>query len=431
MAQAPHTICILGAGFGGLYTALALAHQRWSGPRPQIVLVEQGTQFLFSPLLYELVTGELDPWHIAPSFQALLAEAPVTFCQGRVQGVDLPYRQVWLEDGRGIAYDQLVLAVGQKTALAGVPGVAEYAYGFRRLEECDRLHHRLLELEASSRSPVRVAIAGAGPSGVELAGKLADRLGDRGQILLFDRGDRLLKDFPGALQQAAAQALAQRRVRVSLQTSICEVQPEAVLIERYGQTHEIPVDLVVWTGGKTSHDWVQALPCEKNDQGQVRTRPTLQLLDYPEVFAVGDVADIATPRQARVPDTAQAAYQQAPVAAHNLRARVQGRSLRAFRFHSLGDMMTVGYQSAVVHSFGLTLTGRFAAVVRQWAYLLRLPTARHRWQVAWSWLATPLAQRLRHRRWQHRPAQRPAPWPPHTTADRRRPSTYVSSRRDP
>lgn len=429
MTQAPHTICILGAGFGGLYTALALAQQRWSGPRPQILLVDPGTQFLFSPLLYELLTGELEPWHIAPSFQALLKEAPVTFWQGRVQGVDLPYRQVWLEDGRGITYDQLVLAVGQGMAIAGVPGVGEYAYGFRRLEECDRLHQRLLELEASGRSPVRVAIAGAGPSGVELAGKLADRLGDRGQILLFDRGDRLLKEFPGALQRAAAQALAQRRVRVSLQTSICEVRPDAVLIERHGQTQDIPVDLVVWTGGKASHDWVQALPCAKNDQGQVRTRPTLQLLDHPEVFALGDVADIALPQRQRVPDTAQAAYQQAPIAAHNLRARVQGRSLRAFRFRPLGDMMTVGYQSAVVHSFGLTLTGRLAAVVRQWAYLLRLPTARHRGQVARSWLTTPRRPRQRLRRRRPASEQRPGSLP--SQAAQTRSAPYASSRRDP
>ena len=143
-SENPARICILGGGFGGLYSALYLRRFHWlKSPNCQITLVEQKDHFLFTPLLYELVTGELQRWKIAPSYQKLLANTNIQFCQQKIQGVNLQTRQVKLEGGYQLAYDYLVLAVGGQTWLANVPGVDTYALSFRTLADVECLQEKL------------------------------------------------------------------------------------------------------------------------------------------------------------------------------------------------------------------------------------------------------------------------------------------------
>lgn len=380
-------ICILGGGFGGLYTALYLSRYRWSqSASPQITLIDQKDHFLFTPLLYELVTEELQSWEIAPTFEQLLAHTNIRFCQEMVQGVDLRQRQVQLQGGAAIAYDRLVLAVGRKTLLDVVPGAAANAYPYRTLADVERFQERLRSLEASNHERIRVAIVGGGPSGVELACKLADRLHRQGRICLIDRGEQILPDFSRSSRKVVQRALAVRGVQVQLETSIKTVGSDSVTLVRAGQTHTLPVDLVVWTAGTQAWEWVPTLTCQHNSQGQVLALPTLQLLDYPEVFALGDLAEI--PQDRSLPATAQAAWQQSKVAAWNLRASLVRRPLLAFRYRHLGEMLTLGTNTAVISSFGLCLAGPLARVARQWIYLFRMPTLYHRLRVSQHWLVT-------------------------------------------
>ena len=130
---------------------------------------------------------------------------------------------------------------------------------------------------------------------------------------------------------------------------------------------------------------IRQLDCEKNSQGKLLTRPTLQLVSYPEVFALGDLAEIRN-REKLVPATAQAAYQQAKSVANNLRATIRGRRLQPFRYLYLGDMLALGKEVAIVSSFGLNLEGKLASIVRRLVYIFRLPTFRHRWQVLINFL---------------------------------------------
>ena len=376
MTKLPIHICILGGGFGGLYTALYLS-RFFEVESGQITLVEPKDRFLFTPLLYELLTGELQRWEIAPSYHKLLHNKNIHFCQQSVQDVELKMRQVNLENGQKLVYDYLVLAVGNQTRYADIPGVVEHTLKFRTLADAELLHERLRLLEATQRQHLRLAIIGGGPSGVELACKLADRLGKRGQVSLIERGAEILKPYSRGVQKAAQKAMT-RRVQLHLNTSVKEIEAEQITVVQNNQTFTWSVDLVLWTAGTETKKWVRHLDCQHNEWGQVLTRPTLQLVDFPEVFAVGDLADA---QNNRIPATAQAAYQQASRVAKNLKAALQGRRLRPFHYLHLGDMLTLGKGAAIVSSFSINISGSVGALLRRLIYVQRLPTWRHRLQV--------------------------------------------------
>jgi demethylphylloquinone reductase len=393
-------ICILGGGFGGLYTALSLCRHPAlnSSAQYQITLVEQRDHFLFTPLLYEVVTNELQPWEVAPSYQQLLAHRSIQFRQAKICGVDLPHRLVHLQDvdaqgSETIAYDYLVLAVGGETRLESIPGASTNAQPFRTLEDVERLQEKLWALEASDRSTLEIAVVGAGPSGVELACKLADRLKPRGRVRLIDRGETILKPFAPGLQTAAYRALVKRGVQLELNTNITAIDPHQITLETLGESRAAAVDLVLWTAGTQPLAWTQELACRQSETGRILVTPTLQLLDYPEVFALGDLAEIR-----RVKGQA---FQQAPCVALNLKALLMNRSLRPFRYLHLGDMLTLGRGEAVVSSFGLTVDGRLARLIRRVVYLQRLPTLEHRLRVIAHWLVNGIFHRLPHpgKRW--------------------------------
>jgi len=394
----PNThICILGGGFGGLYTALYL--QRFSGLKQcRVTLVDPKKHFLFTPLMYELVTGELQPWEIAPSFHSLLQGTNVKHQRDMAQTVDLRTKRVKLESGKSLTYDYLVLAVGKDTYLGTIPGAAEHAYPFRTLADAQHLREQLRFLEASERSQIRIAIVGGGPSGVELAGKLADRLQERGQIRLIDRGDDILKSFSRASRITAYRTLSAKGVEVNLCTSIAEIGADWIAVKTQGEVSQTAVDLVLWTAGNQPIEWVRRLECDRNSHDQLIAHRTLQLQGYPEVFVLGDLADVRNAQGQPVPATAQVAYQQADHAAKNLWAVVQNRRPKPFRYLHLGEMITLGKDSAAVFSFGLSLRGRLACVVRRLVYLQRLPTLRHRLRVIkhqlTQWLSGRSPQRL-------------------------------------
>jgi demethylphylloquinone reductase len=389
----PNThICILGGGFGGLYTALYL--QRFSGLRNcRVTLVDPKKHFLFTPLMYELVTGELQPWEIAPSFHNLLQGTNVKHRRDTVETVDLRAQRVKLQSGKSLTYDYLVLAVGKDTDLGAIPGAAEHAYPFRTLADAQHLREQLRFLEASERSQIRIAIVGGGPSGVELAGKLADRLQQRGQIRLIARGDDILKSFSRASRITAYRTLGAKGVQVDLHTSIVEIGADWIAVKTQGEVRQAAVDLVLWTTGNQPIEWIRSLECDRNSQDQLIAHPTLQLQGYPEVFVLGDLADVRNARGQQVPATAQVAYQQADHAAKNLWAVVQNRRPKPFRYLHLGEMITLGTDSAAVFSFGLSLRGRLACVVRRLVYLQRLPTLRHRLRVIKHQLTRWLSRR--------------------------------------
>lgn len=394
-------ICILGGGFGGLYTALRLHQLIWEpGQKPEITLVDRQTNFLFTPLLYELITGEMQSWEIAPPFAELLKGTDIRFVQGSVKKVaadaDLSQqvqKSVTLEDGTEIPYDRLVLALGCETPSDLVSGVIENAIPFRSLEDAYRLDAKLRVLEASSIERIRIAIVGAGYTGVEVACKLADRLKERGRIRLIQSRDTILPSAKQFNRNAALKALEQRGIWVDLETNVSEITADSIGLTYKDKTDIIPVEIVMWTVGNQVSPAINHFGLPLNAQGKITVSDTLQVTDNPEIFALGDAAAILNDGQI-IPTTAQVAFQQSDFVAWNVWSSLTDRPLLPFRYTDLGEMMILGDDNAVLSSFGIQFDGPLAYLTRRLVYLYRLPTLEHQLKVGFNWLTQPLVKLL-------------------------------------
>jgi demethylphylloquinone reductase len=397
-------ICILGGGFGGLYTALQLTQLPWAQP-PEIVLIDQGDRFLFTPLLYELITGELEPWEIAPAFIDLLAGTGIQFVQGKVIGVDTTSRQVSLNNSLlpseviHLNYDRLVLAIGTETPMDLVTGAMEYAIPFRTLANAQRLQLRLQQLEQTKPEKIRVCVVGAGSSGVELACKISDRLQDRGRVRLIDRNATILMNSPKSNRQAAERALSDRGIWTDLSTNVSQISQQEISLN-YGNISEtLPVDIVMWTVGSTLPKLGKNLSLPHSSlRGQIMIEPTLQIKGHSEIFALGDMAECRDTNAEIVPATAQAAYQQAGYCARNIWASLNQQELAPFTYLPLGEFLSLGRDRAAMSFLGqFALEGVPANVARRLAYLLRMPTLQHQLKVGCNWLSRPVLEWLQAR----------------------------------
>jgi NADH:ubiquinone reductase (non-electrogenic) len=395
MTEAAQRICILGGGFGGLYTALRLNSLPWSTQEPvEIVLIDQRDRFLFAPLLYELVTGELATWEIAPAYSELLADTRIRFIQTTVESVNQSDQQVQLGTGETLDYDRLVLAVGGETPMDMVPGAAEHALPFRAIEDAQRLQERLRALETSDVEKIRVAVVGGGYSGVELACKVADRLGDRGRVRLVERADDILQTSTEFNRQAAREALSERGIWLDLETSVENITADSLTLTFRDQSDELPVDIVLWTVGTRVVPLLDTMDLPRSDRQQIQVEPTLQVVGHPEIYALGDLADCKDATGQQVPNTAQSALQQADYAGWNLWASLRDRPQLPFRYQHLGEMMALGVDNATLTGLGLKLDGPMAHVARRLTYLYRMPTLDHQIRVGLNWIQQPIRDLL-------------------------------------
>ncbi|KDP32480.1 hypothetical protein JCGZ_13405 [Jatropha curcas] len=434
-------VCILGGGFGGLYTALRLESLVWSDDKkPQVLLVDQSEHFVFKPMLYELLSGEVDAWEIAPRFSDLLANTGVVFLQDKVKLLHPSDHlsmngspgsscggTVLLASGLLIEYDWLVLALGAQAKLDVVPGAAEFAFPFSTLEDAYMVDNKLRALERKNfgkNSLINVAVVGCGYSGVELAATVSERLKDRGVVQAINVDTTICPTAPSGNREAALKVLQSRKVQLllgyfvrcirvadNLETSAKPTDNSAVKdiatqhsAEKYYlelqpakkglQNQIIEVDLVLWTVGSKPlvsqlESCRQPFELPLNAQGQAETDETLRVKGHPRIFALGDSSGLRDSSGRLLPATAQVAFQQADFTGWNLWAAINDRPLLPFRFQNLGEMMTLGRNDAALSpSFieGLTLEGPIGHAARKMAYLIRLPTDEHRLKVGISWL---------------------------------------------
>ena len=389
-----HSICILGGGFGGLYTALALSKLDWGEQQPDIVLVDKRDRFIFLPLLYELVTEELQTWEIAPPYEELLAGTGVRFQQSGVESIDIDNQNVALTNGTQISYDRIVLALGGETPMDMAPGVAEHAIPFRSLEDAYRLKDRLRQLEDSAAEKIRVAVVGGGYSGVEIACKTAEKLGERGRVRIVERADEILANSAEFNKESAKEALSDLGVWVDYETTVTEVTADTISLNYKDKTDILPVDVVIWTVGNKVSPALDALELPRNERRQFTTEPTLQVTNHPNIFALGDLADGKDGDGKTVPTTAQSALQQADYAAWNIWASLTERPLLPFRYQHLGEMMTLGTDNATLSGLGIKLDGNLAHIARRLTYLYRMPTLEHQIRVGVNWITQPLQDLL-------------------------------------
>lgn len=390
-------ICILGGGFGGLYTALNLSRLPWA-VMPEIILIDKSDRFLFTPFLYELVTSEMQEWEIAPTFAELLANTGIQFIQGLVTNIDFEAKQVEVNSSQRdvLRYDRLILAIGGETPMNLVNGASEYAIPFRNLNDFYRLNSKLELLEASNHDKIRVCIAGGGSCGVELACKIADRLKDRGRVRLVDRNHKILANSTDANRKIAESALSQRGVWTDLNTKVSQVTDREVTLDYADGSDTLPVDIIVWTVGSTFTKMLQNLPVKHNHQGAIATESTLQVKGYADVFAIGDLASCLDANGYLLPATAQVAFQQSQYCAWNIWASLNQKPLVTFSYIPLGEFISLGTDGATASIFGkFTIDGLPAHWMRKFAYLLRMPTSQHQWKIGTYWLTKPLIELFR------------------------------------
>ncbi len=386
-------ICIVGGGFGGLYTALRLTQFPWEVDQtPEIILIDKNDRFLFTPLLYELMTEEMQTWEIAPPYEELLAETAIRFHRGSVTDIDIDNQQLQLDNHHSLHYDRLVLAMGGKTPLDNFSGVKDYAIPFRTLEDAYRIKERLRLLEEKEAEKIRIAIVGGGYSGVELACKLADRLGDIGRIRLVERGEKILSNSPEFNQEVAENALESRRVFIDLETEVTQVTSDSISLVYKGKIDTIPVDLVLWTVGTKVLEMIKELPLPQTEQELLKITSELQVIEHPEIFAIGDLAACYDESGQLIPATAQTAFQQSDYCAWNLWASITGRPLLPFAYQPLGEMMALGIDNATLSGLGVNLDGSLGYIARRLIYLYRLPTLKHQINVGINWITKPLTE---------------------------------------
>jgi NADH:ubiquinone reductase (non-electrogenic) len=389
-------ILILGGGFGGLFTALDL-----SGAG-NVTLVSDEDHFLFTPMLYEYLSGEVEEWHIAPQYSELLDER-VHFVKSSITAIDLAARSVLVTDqSKSLDYDILVLAIGGVTNFAGVEGAEQFSLPFRKIEHADRLRSRMVEAldrippemaPQDVRRALTFAVVGAGASGAELSTKMADLLHDafkrralhgEPRVMLIEMGDKVVPGMGEPIREFVEAALRESRVELHTLTRVIGLTKNTLTFEHQGIREEVETAGVVWAGGVRMSPLVEQLKVDKTKNGLLLVKPTLQLSAHDNVFALGDIAFYgdATPTLA---GTAQLAFQEAGMAARNIKALLSGKELTSRHFEELGEAISLGTERAAVLAGGKAFGGPLARQARFAMYTSRLPTWQHRLRVGASW----------------------------------------------
>lgn len=411
MTNPVYQTVIVGGGFTGLFTALHLSHQHY--PR-SVILIDQQERFCFKPLLYEYFIGEMNAEQVVPRFEDLLSDSGTIFVQDTVKSIDLHQRQVNLASGTYYSYSNLVLGLGSVTSYLGVEGAKEYALPFWSQDDAIAIDHHLrdcLQRAVQTEDPqqrrrlLTVVMVGGGPSGVEMACTLADllphwyeKLGGNGQeirVVLLNHGQEILKgDINSHLQEVALEKLQQHGVELLLGTAATAIRPDYVECKRGDKVEQLPASTTIWTAGSSTHPLIKDIPISQEHRdrhGRLKVTPTMQLPDFPEVFAGGDCAFI---ENSSLPPTAQVAYQQGKGIAHNLKAIALGRHLKPAQVNIRGTLLKLGLEEAVANLYDrFQITGELGHLIRQGAYLELLPTPIHNFKITAEWLDEELFNR--------------------------------------
>lgn len=404
MTKEGSRILIIGGGFGGVFTALDLAGAG------EVTLVSDEDHFLFKPMLYEYLSGEVEAWHIAPNYSELL-DKDVRIVRGAVSAIDLDGRSVTVE-GRGepITYDVLVLALGAVTNYWGVEGAEQHTLPFRTIDDANQLRRRMTEAldhmqpdadPTDARSALTFAVVGGGASGVELSTKMADLLRDaikrralRGEprVMIIEMTDRVVPGMGDEIRKYVEGALQEARIEIHTNTRVVRAGEHSLTIEHKGTETQIETAAVVWVAGVRVNPLIESLKVEKDRRGLLIVQPTLQLPGHENVFGLGDnsfYADVVP----TLAGTAQLALQQSHLCARNVRALLSGGELKTKHFVELGEAVSLGTEHAAVLSAGKVIGGPLARQARFAMYTARLPTWHHRLRVGASWFFEGTAPR--------------------------------------
>lgn len=395
-----HHIVIVGAGFGGLEVARRLA-----GAPVRVTIIDQRNHHLFQPLLYQVATASLAPSEIAwPVRHLFRNRKEVTTLLALVTGIDASSNQLFLKDGTSVQYDTLVLATGARHAYFGHDDWELHAPGLKTLEDATAIRRQILvafeEAEREQDSLRRAAmltfvIVGGGPTGVELAGTIAElahtTLRDefrhidlsKARIILIEAGSRLLPSFREDLSAYARTALERLGVEIELGRPVRECMRDGVVVE----DRKISASVTLWAAGVRASpvsDWLKAPTDQAN---RVRVEPDLTAPGHQNVFVIGDTASIDAWQGKQVPGIAPAAKQQGRHVALVIKKRLDGDfSAQTFRYRHSGSLATIGRRSAVIDFGWIRMRGWVAWWIWGLAHIYFLIGVRNRLAVALNWL---------------------------------------------
>ncbi|BAZ42311.1 NADH dehydrogenase [Calothrix sp. NIES-4101] len=375
-----HQVVIIGGGFGGLYTAKALAKAN-----VDVTLIDKRNFHLFQPLLYQVATGTLSPGDISSPLRSILSKSKNTkVLLGEVSDIDPKTQEVILND-RIVHYDTLIVATGANHSYFGNDAWKEVAPGLKTVEDAIEIRRRIFSaFEAAEKEtdPVKrralltFVIVGGGPTGVELAGAIAELAyktlkedfrdidTSETKVVLLQGADRILPSLAPQLSKAAAESLEKLGASVQTKTRVTNIENNVVTYKQGDEFHEITSKTILWAAG------IQASPMGKilalrtgvecDRAGRVIVEPNLSIKGYENIFAVGDLANFSHQKDQPLPGVAPVAIQEGEYVAKLIQKRLRGKTMQAFKYNDYGALAMIGQNAAVVDLGSIKLQGFFA-----------------------------------------------------------------------
>jgi NADH dehydrogenase len=402
-----HRVVVLGGGFGGLNAA-----QKLKRAPVDVTLVDRRNFHLFQPLLYQVATGSLSPGEIAAPLRGVLSRQKNTqVLLGEAADIDPHGKRVTLHDGAVFPYDSLIVATGSQTSYYGNDDWREWAPSLKSVEEATAIRHKILYAfecaerstnEEEARAWLTFVIVGAGATGMELAGALAEianetlkndfrRINPReARIILMEGGPRVLPAFPEDLSARGERLVTRLGVEVKKGVMVTHIDAKGVTYKSGDDSKRLPAKTVLWAGGVTTNAFGRKLGerthAETDRHGRIKVNPDLTVPSYPDIFIVGDLALSLGEDGKPLPGVAQVAIQGGAYAAKTIRARLKGkRDTKPFHYFNKGDMAVIGRAAAVANIFGLHLAGLLAWLTWLFVHLIYIVEFQSRVLVFVQW----------------------------------------------
>ena len=397
MERKPRVV-IVGGGFGGLWAAKALANKP-----VDVTLIDRKNHHVFQPLLYQVATAVLSPGEIAQPIRRILHNAKnIEVILGEVVGFDPANKKIELDDGTRVDFDYLIVAAGARHAYFGHDDWEVSAPGLKTVEDAVEIRRRvLLAFELAERDAylkgaheqLNFVIVGGGPTGVELAGAIADIARQalakdfkaidtrKARVVLFEGSDRVLGTFATDLSDSAKSQLEDLGVEVRLNSFVTDIAPGKVKVGE----EWIDCDVVVWATGVAASPIGKLLGVDTDKAGRVFVQPDLTIPGHKNVFVIGDMASIKQENGEPVPGVSPAAMQMGNATARNILADLKGRERKIFRYVDKGTMATIGRSKAIAHLAGMKFKGWIAWMMWLVLHVFFLIGFRNRMAVMFSW----------------------------------------------
>ncbi|HUC55500.1 MAG TPA: NAD(P)/FAD-dependent oxidoreductase [Candidatus Cybelea sp.] len=402
-----HRVVILGGGFGGLVAA-----QKLKRADVEIQLLDRRNFHLFQPLLYQVATGSLSPGEIAAPLRGVLSKQKnVQVLMGEAVDVDPQAKRVTLRDGATFPYDSLIVATGSETSYYGNDSWREWAPSLKSVEEATAIRHKILfaferaeraTTPEETRAWLTFVIVGAGATGMELAGALAEIANEtlrhdfrqinpkEAQIILMEGGPRVLSAFPEELSAKAEKLVTRLGVKVTKSVMVNEIDRDGVSYKHGDTIRRLAAKTVLWAGGVTSTPFGAKLAertgAETDRGGRIKVNRNLTVRDYPNIFILGDLAHTPDEEGKPLPGVAQVAIQGGGYAAKTIRARVEGKKEPPpFHYLNKGEMAVIGRAAAVANVFGVHVAGLLAWLMWLFIHLIYIVEFQSRVLVFIQW----------------------------------------------